>query len=589
MDNDNNDNPTTKQIVHFSTLLRFGIETMGISSDGDSRLLSAMRSKTNFNLSDLSEQQLERNIRNCEGIIYIQDTVHIGTKLRNRLLKYAALLPMGDKQVSIGHIKMLLNAASKECHGLVYHDICPEDKQNYGSLEKLMENRVIEALEKYIMNSDATVQYLIICKQVTSSFLDRELKAIERIYRIWNAVYFLRIWRKWMESTNYKTDDHFITANAFQCIEINAHALISGIQTLREKKCPELFLPELYASQPCEFVFRQMRSMGSVNYTKINFTLHELIHLIRRVELTSEIALLRLEKEKVVFPRIRKVVEASNKSVCALPTDQEIIETILRARNDALESASRFKMCMTSSVIQKCEIIITNPKVKPRSSFDIPSTEDSDSLTQDEFVVVENEDGTTKKLRKSTLVWLLTESNGKLSSDRLKRVQEMSRVDDLKKRRLMPSMQYNETTLVESSEVLIGDWCFFKSSDVGEVHLAVDNDVMKYCVIGNIIGFKHVEEAIETPSGSQGLKKKVQKKKYTLDYAPTSGKIAALATWYTVENGGTLKPVKSEEHFFIHIKHYLTTLKNPFVEEGDFKLRNEDLASIHSSLSKYFA
>lgn len=38
------------------------------------------------------------------------------------------------------------------------------------------------------------------------------------------------------------------------------------------------------------------------------------------------------------------------------------------------------------------------------------------------FIEIQNEDGTTTKIRKSTFVWLLTESKGKLSSDRLKRL-----------------------------------------------------------------------------------------------------------------------------------------------------------------------
>lgn len=50
---------------------------------------------------------------------YTQDTIHTVLKLRNRLLKASILMPMGYKQVTVTHLKLLINNTSKDIHGLV--------------------------------------------------------------------------------------------------------------------------------------------------------------------------------------------------------------------------------------------------------------------------------------------------------------------------------------------------------------------------------------------------------------------------------------------------------------------------------------
>lgn len=44
---------------------------------------------------------------------------------------------MGCKQVSVTHLKLLINGTSKDVRGLVLKDVCPDDKQNFKSLQKM--------------------------------------------------------------------------------------------------------------------------------------------------------------------------------------------------------------------------------------------------------------------------------------------------------------------------------------------------------------------------------------------------------------------------------------------------------------------
>lgn len=147
----------------------------------------------------------------------VQDIIHIGTKLRNRLLNSSVVLRIGDEVVSALHLKMLIDSVSKEIHGLVHSDIYPEDRRNFRSLQKIMERHVLESLQKNVADSKGTVMYLTLCEQITSSYLQLDLDAIDRIYKLWYAVYFLRCWRKWIQTSKNgcTMSNNFITSNAY--------------------------------------------------------------------------------------------------------------------------------------------------------------------------------------------------------------------------------------------------------------------------------------------------------------------------------------------------------------------------------------
>lgn len=182
------------------------MKIIGISSDGDPRLLSAM--KNNVNLSFNASNEEEYSSIQSNSIIHIQDPTHVGTKLRNLLLKTSVFLPFGDKVISLTHLKLLISKVPKDIHGLTQSDISPDDRQNYKSLEKVMQLRVIDALKKYVTGSEATVVFITIYDNVTSSFLNIELTPIERVHRIWYAVFLIRIWRNFINSSDYYDLNH---------------------------------------------------------------------------------------------------------------------------------------------------------------------------------------------------------------------------------------------------------------------------------------------------------------------------------------------------------------------------------------------
>lgn len=63
-------------------------------------------------------------------------------------------------------------------------------------------------------------------------------------------LFFARFWRKWLLChKNYTLEKKFISLNAYLCIEINAHALIVHVLTLRDQGKSLHCLPWLLGSQ----------------------------------------------------------------------------------------------------------------------------------------------------------------------------------------------------------------------------------------------------------------------------------------------------------------------------------------------------
>lgn len=375
---------------------------------------------------------------------YVQDMMHVCGKVRCRILNESAKLTMGSKQASVTHLKSLVSNVQKSVHGLNSTDIRLIDRQNIRSYEKMVDQRVIVALQNHVNGSEATVKYLQLCSDITSSYLDFEMAPLDRIFHMFRGVYFLRIWRNYITASRFHTlKDNFITSNAYTGIEINARSLINCIKKLRDRNMPELFLPPIYDSQTCEKTFRLLRSMGTVNFTRINFSLYDILHMFGRVEVQNHIAYFKLSSEQVKFPLSHKREQKTK--IYDLPNDDEINSVLVKAKDEAIQDALEFGM--------ECDNI-DSYEFKSHSVVDLNDEEDADEIfidencentmnifndfeveTEDEPLDMEildpksnltsviDENGQQRIVRKSTLVWMLTEPGIAISKDRLRRVQ----------------------------------------------------------------------------------------------------------------------------------------------------------------------
>lgn len=304
-----------------SQLKKKGITIDNISTGGDSKPLLAMKILSKIGQQDTSYFDCEWY--SCGGKVettFIQDTVHILTKLRNRLLTCSRIFPLGFCVISVSHLKYLIEKVSKDKHLLTIYDIDPSDRQNYLSAEKICSDNSAKCLNDYVPGSEATVLYIKAMRGVLLSFLENNLQSNERIYHIWSALFFFRAWRSWLLNSEkidphnkkskslYTLKDNFISSNCYTCIELNAHALVKKVlsEDLSDD-VGEVFFPNLYGSQPCESMFRQVRSFTSTFSTVVNFNMLDIMHRINKVQLQSDI--INSSNGDIIFPRFEKKVK----------------------------------------------------------------------------------------------------------------------------------------------------------------------------------------------------------------------------------------------------------------------------------------
>ena len=204
-------------------------------------------------------------LHNPTTLAYVQDTVQIGTKLRSQLQTPSIILALGRYAAGAHHLQLVQTSFSKDQHGLRERDIDCRDKQNFDSVLRITSSSVMTQLAQ-IPDAMGTYVYLKALKAVLDSYLNKELHPLDRIYNIWYALFFFRYWRQWLLSVpSFSLGNNFITRNAYLCIELNAHALIMFMRTLRDTYpgCAALSSPWKLGSQSCEKTFRAVRSMTS--------------------------------------------------------------------------------------------------------------------------------------------------------------------------------------------------------------------------------------------------------------------------------------------------------------------------------------
>lgn len=220
-------------------------------ADGDSREMKAMQVSTQLlssstgSLLSLSPCSNKINVpsnwsswfvmKRPTSIVFIEDMVHVAVKLNSRLLRPSIILPLGKYIAGSHHLRIIHNTFSKDQHGLREKDINHKDKQNYEAVAQMTSDSVMGLL-MHVPDAKGTIAYLKVIKPVTDSFLNRNLECFDKIEKAWYSVFVLCYWRQWIIlNPEYNLADNFITSNAYTCMELNAHSLLTFVLSIQAK------------------------------------------------------------------------------------------------------------------------------------------------------------------------------------------------------------------------------------------------------------------------------------------------------------------------------------------------------------------
>lgn len=432
-------------------LAKLNIKVLAISSDSDPKYNRAMRKQSTLGFVPMSSdlKWFSCNFINMSEPFYVQDSIHIGTKLRNFLLRFLnKKIPFGPKySIEIEHLYILLNTISKDQHLMTATTLNPSDRQNFSSVLRMCSENVIALLKSEIQNSQATVIFLQLMRDVLDSFMDTSLAPLVRVSKIWYCVFILRIWKKFIKThKKYTLKESFLSSNCYSCIELNAHSLVLCLLYLKENNLPNWFVPHLYSSQACEATFRQLRSFSSTFSTVSNCSVKEALSRVTQIQLQSEIV--HSNASNFVFPRNNQQKDGS---IQQLPTKNEIINVITKSKTDAIRTAKQmgFKVINDS---MSCDLLAPDHisgkqkmKNKKQTKMEIEKIiiDCKKKLTLSDLRKVNliNYAGkhpepdekspfvkldVNKVVKKSSLCWFLRNDYQKISSDRNRRVMTLT-------------------------------------------------------------------------------------------------------------------------------------------------------------------
>lgn len=384
---------------------------------------------------------------------YTQDTPHLGTKWRNRLLKTLRniKLPFGNFFIEVDHLQQLIKKCSKDKHQLSATTLNPIDKQNYSSVLKICSPQVMNLLNQFVESSDGTRMYLQIIKNFIDAFTEIDLSPLDRVFKVWYALFIVRLWRKSLSPSQWKSN--FLTSNTYACVEQNAHSLVKILIYLKNIDSSHLFMPWLLNSQPCEHFFRLIRSLTTVFSRVANCSVKEILERINKIQLLGEISF--DPHTSFLFPQRLKTAHRIQPIKCELPTQTEISEVIIKSKEKAINDAIRLGLLEEKgrNIHLKCEVLPLDKnkflknkmsKIKNVKKQSSPNDITKLSLTLRQLMTVALKNYSRKFIdkkvestssyteiyggvnriivKKSSLVWLLRSDTYKLSSDRLERV-----------------------------------------------------------------------------------------------------------------------------------------------------------------------
>lgn len=425
-----------------SELKKIGITVLTWASDSEPRYNSTGRALSGLGNTTIHEW-FSCSFTN-DSPHYIQDIVHIATKLRNFLLSFqwkSNLLPFGSHFIRLRHLYDLIETCSKDRHLLTVSTLCPTDRQNFESVRRMCSVQVLRALRENIKDSEGTVQYLQIIRDNIDAFFDNELTPLQRVRKLWYSLFLVRMWRDFISSNkHYKLKDNFLTMNCYSCLELNAHSLVLILIRLKNMNRPDLFLPHLYDSQTCESTFRQYRSMVTAYSVITNCTVKESLSRTSKIQLQNDII---HNTTNFIYPRIKK--KSQSNQTHQLPTPDEICNEILFCKRTAIATARRLGLVTQPELKSECiqckvqPLSSTSNKRMPkknaintvgRSVSKMPDLKNIQLRDYDgklkhsvideksPYAEIKKTNGKRIIVKKTSLCWLLRKESHKVSSDR---------------------------------------------------------------------------------------------------------------------------------------------------------------------------
>ena len=209
----------------------------------------------------------------------------------------------------------------------------------------------------------------------------------------------------WLRDNGYTESEHFVTQNAYLCVEINVHMMTNTVVNVIKGRFPKDTLRFwLSDSQACEQTFRLLRSKITTFSTSVNFSIKGILQRLHKLSYIPAAE----SADDLIFPRVqRKILQLSPETTdtFTVPTLQEIFDCIEVAKRDAISSCNkcgiRLKNYGDEYLVANTEntIGVAENENEAQDATESDDIETTNRLTQRDAILI-NEDFAQIRLRK---------------------------------------------------------------------------------------------------------------------------------------------------------------------------------------------
>ncbi|CAF1921905.1 unnamed protein product [Rotaria magnacalcarata] len=422
--------------IYHESLIQ-GLRVIGFSTDGDSRYLRAMRLCSRFfaELPNLNlfkyNDQLDIKIpdkwswffmKQQQIFFFMQDPIHIATKIRNRLLSKLANLKMGDFSIDMKDLVELIEAKSKIEHNLIKSDLNPKDRQNFASCLRISSELVLDLLNR---NENAKVikKRLPIDALNTFGFNSQICENTLRIARSLSGAF--------SSITNFS-----VKSFMKRCEKIS---IVNSIKSRGSQTGQYSFqFPQHHKND------KEAYDYSINNIKELNLTENDIEKIINRA----------FESAKHYVAMVNMTQLLKSKNIYSLPELSQFIKTILSKSSSKIVDYTEDDDSNYDSDDDEFEddddglAAFDDEDQMLSNTFDEDEEEEEDNITANYFSNVSRQnfkgcrifdkidpqqinkyfrisvDSSVKYIHKQSACWLLSTSKNRLSSDRLERVKE---------------------------------------------------------------------------------------------------------------------------------------------------------------------
>ena len=214
----------------------------------------------------------------------IQDSKHALKTFRNNLFSGARLLTLGNFTAMYNRIREI---AMEDGTPLYKCDVEKLDRQDDNAAARLFSSHVLKYLADNHPEYIGEIVYLFIFGELVDVYQSRSIPHYERVKLVLRARYFLDAWETFLDISNYKRSQYFLSREAVDIARIIIEGYIA-LLVIHRDHVSGIFplLPWLHSTEACEHAFGEARRIVK------DFTLLDLIYMIPKLRLKMREAVL---------------------------------------------------------------------------------------------------------------------------------------------------------------------------------------------------------------------------------------------------------------------------------------------------------